>query len=84
MRPSTTVKTSIIMVGWMTAQAMPKNVCLYRILMSRNVKKYSSSRYRQISANFSSNRRVGGVSTFGRSADKWVLDESVLAEADAG
>src|SRR5437667_10462758 len=43
------VNTIIIITGWITAQAAPRIVCLYRTFTSRKVRKYNSSRYRHSS-----------------------------------
>src|SRR5687767_564986 len=45
-----TVKISVVSAGCRTAHATPISVCLYRIFISRSVRKYSSSRYFHISA----------------------------------
>src|SRR5690606_6357646 len=41
------VKTAIVMNGWSTAHDAPRTVCRYRTLRSRQIRKYSSSRYSQ-------------------------------------
>lgn len=47
--PKKTVNTPMVNSGWMTAQATPRAVCLYRSLTSRRVRNQSSSRYCQTS-----------------------------------
>ena len=61
-RPKRIVNANVVVSGWMTAQAAPSTVCLYRTLTSRHTKKNSSSRYSQSSARFSSCQEPGGSS----------------------
>src|SRR5262245_24717112 len=52
----TRVKIAIVRSGWKSAHAAPIAVCLYLILMSRQARKYSSSRYAHSSRRPSDNR----------------------------
>src|SRR5262249_59523066 len=62
------VKINIVMNGWRTAQPIPKLVCLYRTLMSRQASNSNSSRCAQISESSSDrNFSVDSIRMHGRS-----------------
>src|SRR6185369_11214596 len=67
--PKKRLNTTIVLSGWMTAQATPSAVCLYRTFTSRQVRKYSSSRCAHSSPSpREPHPRGGSITTTGTSA----------------
>src|SRR5687767_7244790 len=60
-RPKNRLNTTMVKKGWIMAHAAPSAVCLYLTLMSRHVRKYTSSRYCHNSRRRSDTHPVGGA-----------------------